>query len=126
MQRAVTWSISTGLLLIFYLLYSFTFVPSKSRARRQPIIWISISVCLGNATRLYHKVTFMKMLNLAMSTLDRVLLQEHFPYGQAAQLATLLWRSVTNQEVKVRALSWIRRILLNFHMLGVLVFVSQA
>jgi len=83
MQRAVTWSISTGLLLIFYLLYSFTAVPSKlqSQVGRRPIIWISLSVCLGNATRLYHK--------------------EHFPYGQAALLATLLWRRVTNQEVKV-------------------------
>ena len=66
MQRAVTWSISTGLLLIFYLLYSFTAVPSKlqSQVGRRPIIWISLSVCLGNATRLYHKVTSMKMLNL--------------------------------------------------------------
>ena len=65
MQRAVTWFISTGLLLIFYLLYSFTVVPSnlQSHVGRRPIIWISLSVCLGNATRLYHKVTCMKMLN---------------------------------------------------------------
>ena len=52
-----------------------------------------------------------------MWTFDRVMLQEHFPYGQAAQLATLLWRRVTNQQVKVRALKRIRRILLYFHVL---------
>ena len=70
MQRAVSWSISTGLLLIFYILYSITFVPSKSRAGRQPVIWISISVCLGNATKLYHKVTNMKMSNLSSHLAD--------------------------------------------------------
>ena len=43
-----------------------------------------------------HLWNFWNLL-LAMS-------QEHFPYGEAARLATLLWRKVTNQEVKVRAL----------------------
>ena len=60
MRKAVTLlSISTLLLLIFYLLFSFTRFPSQSRGGRQPNIWISLSVCLGNATRLYHKVTSM-------------------------------------------------------------------
>ena len=60
MRKAVTLlSISTLLLLIFYLLFSFTPLPSQSRGGRQPNIWISLSVCLGNATRLYHKVTSM-------------------------------------------------------------------
>ena len=39
-----------------------------------------------------------------LGNVDGVVLQENFPYGQAAQLATLLWRMVTNQEVKVRTL----------------------
>ena len=55
MRKAVVWSIPAGILLILYLLYS-SFAPSQSERGRQPKIWISLSVCLGNATDLYHKV----------------------------------------------------------------------
>ena len=46
---------------------------------------------------------------------EEILHQENFPYGRAAQLATILWRRLTSYEAKVgdiyRTGTWLRGIL---------------
>ena len=56
MRRPAIWISSLGLGLGFYLFFLYIFSPARHEPSRQPKIWISLSVCLGNATRLYHKV----------------------------------------------------------------------
>ena len=56
MRRPAIWISSLGLVLGFYLFFLYIFSPARHELSRQPKIWISLSVCLGNATRLYHKV----------------------------------------------------------------------
>ena len=56
MRRPAIWISSLGLVLGFYLFFLYIFSPARHEPSRQPKIWISLSVCLGNATRLYHKV----------------------------------------------------------------------
>ena len=56
MRRPAVWISSLGLGLGFYLFFLYIFSPARHEPSRQPKIWISLSVCLGNATRLYHKV----------------------------------------------------------------------
>ena len=56
MRRPAIWISSLGLVLGFYLFFLNIFSPARHEPSRQPKIWISLSVCLGNATRLYHKV----------------------------------------------------------------------
>ena len=56
MRRPAVWISSLGLVLAFFLFFLYIFSPARHEPSRQPKIWISLSVCLGNATRLYHKV----------------------------------------------------------------------
>ena len=56
MRRPAVWISSLGLVLAFFLFFLYIFSPARHESSRQPKIWISLSVCLGNATRLYHKV----------------------------------------------------------------------
>ena len=56
MRRPAVWISSLGLGLGFFLFFLYIFSPARHEPSRQPKIWISLSVCLGNATRLYHKV----------------------------------------------------------------------
>ena len=56
MRRPAIWISSLGLGLGFFLFFLYIFSPARHEPSRQPKIWISLSVCLGNATRLYHKV----------------------------------------------------------------------
>ena len=56
MRRPAVWISSLGLVLGFFLFFLYIFSLARHESSRQPKIWISLSVCLGNATRLYHKV----------------------------------------------------------------------